>query len=301
MIDVRQLIVEDAHQVLIHVLVDVLQIRFARVGGIPLGQRPVLDDGIQKSSSRRAVCGLALLGGILDVHEPAILPHGTAGAVTDLLRDLLRVEQKVLKSHDQAVKLDIQILVVEVVPVMQDGFVVSFELRVLDPRIENSVIEVGTILAAVSPVGCVLVLAHAAQPRQWVSDGHGWKDVGGIDVLVFGGLVLLSKLLVTRRRVFAPRNLPSNAAIDGTVLLHAIRHVTIANEEFRHEVGARVECSSRADEMVGPVGVILEGLAAIQSVDDGLVAVQSNNFFPCRQFVVELLVVYRIDVDASLG
>jgi hypothetical protein len=105
----------------------------------------------------------------------------------------------------------------------------------------------------------------------------------GFDILVtWFRLVTSSKFLVEWWRVFAPRHLPSNAFILGSVRFHSFCHETIVNQEFRKEVGTTVETASYAQKVVRRMGMLLECTTRrrFQPVNSWLGSVQSGYLFP---------------------
>mmetsp|Transcript_25333 Transcript_25333/g.70952 ORF Transcript_25333/g.70952 Transcript_25333/m.70952 type:complete len:235 (+) Transcript_25333:518-1222(+) len=143
------------------------------------------------------------------------------------------------------------------------------------------------------------MLAHGTEPEQRVTNGDGRQDVGGVNVLVFVGFVGETEVVVAWWRVFAPWHLPTNSTIDGTVLGHPCGHVAVGNQQFCHEICSAVECSRRAHKVISRIGMRLKVIAHFQTVNHGLVTVQSNHLVPCGQFVVQFFVDIRIDCDAS--
>ncbi len=102
-----------------------------------------------------------------------------------------------------------------------------------------------------------------------------------------------TKFFIPHRSMFSPQDLPSHPAILMSVLLHPRRHMTIVDQQFRHEVRARIEGPGGRYKMIGRISILgLKFLARLQSKDDGFTPVQIGDLFPRGQsfhnFVIDV-------------
>lgn len=127
----------------------------------------------------------------------------------------------------------------------------------------------------VQPFGGVLVSTHALHPTVGIARHDGGKDIVRRQVgHVLVGAMDPSKGLVAHGGVFAPQDLPSNAPLVGPELFHARRHVTIGQQHFRQQIGARVKGAGRTQKVAGRNARPLKAGATLESVVHGLGAVQ---------------------------
>ena len=306
----RKFVTQQSHHIGIQVLSRVFQIGCIE-SLVAANFGPVLDQGIDVTGFLTVgpVRG-PLFGRIDNVPEGLVAIHLSTRTLADRPRDELRMEYDILKADHEPRKRCPDVVSVPVTPKFQQTVVMLIERRVLDRDIDgrptffckSSKImvvvmvlvvlvlvhhelsihgighKIGTVIGMVRPLGPVRVSAHALRPLERIAHRHGGEHVAGVQGGIIVRAMVQPKFFVPHGGVLAPEHLPAHAARQFAVLAYARGHVTIGNQELRHEIGAGVETPRRADEMFGGIHPrILKGLTGFQSEHDGISTVECHH------------------------
>jgi hypothetical protein len=87
---------------------------------------------------------------------------------------------------------------------VQDGIVLLGKIEILDTCLE--IVGGGEIrtVVALLPFGRVMMFAHAAEPKERISNGDRGQNIIGIDAGIVERFVGLTKFFIARRCMFAP-------------------------------------------------------------------------------------------------